>query len=245
MGASDSTPSSVQQAIDRPWTVVVLTEELAHGRRLVQALAHQDFRFVCGHPQSGECLGGAGATYDLALLYVAGAGAGGAMNGDILRAHRGCVVLLGHSATGMERARWIDNGADDCLNYPCDKDELLARLRASIRRRRSDVPPREPVMVGRLTIWPRERSARMGRRYLKLTTGEFSLLVALATHAGQVLARERLLEIAMGSAEQVFERAVDVQVSRLRAKLRDNPREPEMLKTVRGVGYVLVAPAPS
>jgi two-component system, OmpR family, response regulator len=245
MGAFDCTQGSTQQAIGRPWTVVVLSEEVAHGRRLAQAMAHQDFRFVCAHPQSGECFGSAWSTFDLALLCVADAGADGSMNGDILRAHRGCVVLLGHSATGMERARWIDNGADDCLNYPCDKDELLARLRASIRRRRSVAVPREPVTVGRLTIWPRERSARMGRRHLQLTTGEFSLLVALATHAGQVLGREQLLEIAMGSAEQVFERAVDVQVSRLRAKLRNNPREPEMLKTVRGVGYVLVAPAPS
>jgi len=244
VGAPEHTRSNAPQAVGKPWTVVVLAEDVAFGRRLAQTMAHDDFRFVCAQPQAGECFGGGWLTFDLALFCASGAGANGTVNGDTLRTHRGCVVLLGQSATGAVRASWIENGADDCLNYPCDRDELLARMRACIRRRCPAPLQKEPVTVGPLTIWPRERTARMGRRQLNLTTSEFSLLVALATRAGQVLGREQLLEISMGTAEQVFERAVDVQVSRLRAKLHDNPREPEMLKTVRGVGYVLVRPAP-
>ena len=76
---------------------------------------------------------------------------------------------------------------------------------------------------------------------LTLTTCEFSLLAALADCAGQVLSRERLMEVVMGRADLAFERAIDVQVSRLRRKLRDSPRKPRILKTVRGVGYMLVA----
>jgi DNA-binding response OmpR family regulator len=245
MGALDCTKGSAQQAIGKPWTVVVLSEDVVFARRLAQTMAHDDFRFMCVHPQDCDRFGGGCLAFDLALFYVANAGANDPMNGKILRTHHVYVVLLGHCATGMERARWIENGADDCLNYPCDKHELLARLRASMRRRRSAAFPREPVTVGPLTIWPRERTASMGRRQLRLTTSELSLLVALATRAGQVLGREQLLEISTGSAEQAFERAIDVQVSRLRAKLRDSSREPEMLKTVRGVGYVLVPPPPS
>jgi DNA-binding response OmpR family regulator len=77
-------------------------------------------------------------------------------------------------------------------------------------------------------------------RPLALTTCQFSLLATLTEHTGEVLGREKLLELAMGSAEHAFERAIDVQISRLRAKLRDDPRRPRLLKTVRGLGYVLV-----
>ncbi|MGD0837173.1 MAG: helix-turn-helix domain-containing protein [Polyangia bacterium] len=74
-----------------------------------------------------------------------------------------------------------------------------------------------------------------------LTSSEFALLVVLAERPGQVLSREKLLDLVKGSAELAFERAIDVQISRLRVKLRDDSREPRILKTVRGVGYVLVS----
>jgi DNA-binding response OmpR family regulator len=88
-------------------------------------------------------------------------------------------------------------------------------------------------------FFPGEQRVERHGRPLALTTCEYALLTALAEHAGRPLRREQLLEIARGSAEVAFERAIDVQVSRLRAKLDDNPRHPEILKTVRGVGYML------
>jgi two-component system OmpR family response regulator len=230
------------KAEGKPWTVVVLCEELTLARQLAQGLAHDDFRFSCAHPQAEDRFVGGWATFDLVLLYLGREGASEPAARAMLRRHRGCVVLLGHTATGMQRAWWIENGADDCLSHPCDKHELLARLRASIRRRRHG-PSAGTLTIGRLTVSLDERSASLDGRRLVLTTAEFSLLATLAKHAGQVLGRERLLEFATGSAEQAFERSIDVQVSRLRAKLNDNPREPRILKTVRGAGYVLVGPA--
>jgi DNA-binding response OmpR family regulator len=103
------------------------------------------------------------------------------------------------------------------------------------------------LSIGPLTLWPREQAVTLEGQPLALTTSEFSLLVILAEHAGQVLGREALIELAKGSAEETFERAIDVQISRLRANLGDDPRRPRLLKTVRGLGYVLVAepvPAP-
>jgi DNA-binding response OmpR family regulator len=97
------------------------------------------------------------------------------------------------------------------------------------------------VKVGPLEIDPGSLRATLAGRELPLTAHEFQLLRALAERAGQVLSRERLLELVQGSAEEAFDRSVDVHVSRLRAKLGDDSKRPRWLKTVRGVGYQLVA----
>jgi len=224
----------------KPWTVALVSEDSSAVRKIAQALADRDFRFLCIHPQSDRCVDGC-ATSDLVLFYVGRKGCDGFMPRTILHRHPGCVVLLGQPATGMERAWWIENGADDCLSQPCDKEELLARLRASIRRRKTVVHHTRNLTVGALTLSVAQRTATLRGRLLTLTTCEFALLTALAEHPGEVLDREQLLEFAKGSAEQAFERSIDVQISRLRAKLHDDSRQPRMLKTVRGAGYVLVA----
>jgi DNA-binding response OmpR family regulator len=88
-------------------------------------------------------------------------------------------------------------------------------------------------------IEPATMSARLNDQPLALTTFEFALLRALAERPGRVLTREQLLELVHGSAEEAFDRSIDVHVSRLRHKLGDDPRNPRRLKTVRGVGYLL------
>jgi two-component system, OmpR family, response regulator len=229
--------------VGKTWTVALLSDDLALGQRLAEWLDHADFHFSCARAQGIDPFAGSWATFDLVLLYVSRERANGSMAREILRKHQGCVVVLGRPATGMERAWWIENGADDCLSHPCDKQELLARLRASIRRRQRQPGANHArtVTVGALTLSLGERTASLSGQEIVLTTCEFALLATLAAHAGEVLDRERLLEFAKGSAEQAFERSIDVQISRLRAKLGDNSREPRMLKTVRGAGYVLVA----
>jgi DNA-binding response OmpR family regulator len=97
------------------------------------------------------------------------------------------------------------------------------------------------VKVGELVLDPGSLRATLAGRELPLTAYEFQLLRVLAERAGQVLSRERLLELVQGSAEEAFDRSVDVHVSRLRAKLGDDPKRPRWLKTVRGVGYQLAA----
>jgi DNA-binding response OmpR family regulator len=95
--------------------------------------------------------------------------------------------------------------------------------------------------VGAVAVDAASRRATLDGRELFLTGYEFDLLRALASQAGRVVSRERLMELARGSSEEAFDRSVDGHVSRLRQKLGDDPRHPRLLKTVRGVGYVLAA----
>ncbi|HZO13392.1 MAG TPA: winged helix-turn-helix domain-containing protein, partial [Polyangiaceae bacterium] len=118
--------------------------------------------------------------------------------------------------------------------------ELLARIRAHARRARGDVgPPSELVHAGPLSIDPVSRRATLNGEDLALTTYEFDLLRVFVEREGRVLSREQLVDLVRGSAEEAFDRSIDVHISHLRKKLQDDPRHPRMLKTVRGVGYLL------
>jgi two-component system response regulator RstA len=142
-----------------------------------------------------------------------------------------------------DRVLGLELGADDYLPKPFSPRELLARAQALVRRARGLAgPAAKPVVVGELELDPGALRASLRGRELDLTAYEFRLLHALAERAGRVLARERLLELVRGSAEEAFDRSIDVHISRLRAKLGDDPRRPRLLKTVRGAGYQLVAP---
>jgi DNA-binding response OmpR family regulator len=228
----------------RPWNVMVVGEDVELSRRLAKALAHSDFRFTFACSGDLTQLGGwrcGLVRCDLVLLQVGRERADGPALQNIVGANCRCIAILPNDADGAERARWLDRGADDCLSLPCDRDELSARLRASLRRRPGTARDRGTLEIGALVLSPQERRAELNGQPLALTTCQFSLLAALAERPGQVIGRERLMEIVRGSAETAFERSIDVQVSRLRAKLHDDSRRPQMLKTVRGQGYLLVA----
>jgi DNA-binding response OmpR family regulator len=135
----------------------------------------------------------------------------------------------------------LEGGADDYVPKPFSPRELLARIRAQARRARGESgPARARVQAGSIVVDAGTMTATLDGHELALTTFEFGLLRVLAERAGRVLSREQLLELVHGSAEQAFDRSIDVHVSRLRQKLGDDPRAPRRLKTVRGVGYVLV-----
>ena len=152
------------------------------------------------------------------------------------------VIVLTARGEEADRVLGLELGADDYLSKPFSPRELLARMRAVVRRARGQVGPAvEVVRVGALALDPSVRRATLDGREVALTGYEFSLLYALASRAGRVLSREQLIELAGGSSEEAFDRSVDVHVSRLRQKLGDDPRSPRMLKTVRGAGYMLAA----
>ncbi len=150
------------------------------------------------------------------------------------------ILLLTARGEEADRVMGLELGADDYVPKPFSPRELVARISGLVRRSRGQVGPRSKVLrAGRLTIDPQSRIARLGERELTLTSAEFALLKALVERAGRVLSREQLLELAKGSAEEAFDRAIDVQISRLRQKLGDDARKPRLLKTVRGAGYLL------
>lgn len=156
-----------------------------------------------------------------------------------LREHSDVPILI-VTARGEEadRVLGLEIGADDYLPKPFSPRELLARVRAAVRRHRGQAGPRAGhLRVEDLTLDPGRMTAHLGQTPLDLTSYEFALLQALAERAGQVLSRERLMELARGSADDAFDRSIDVHISRLRAKLGDNPRDPQRIRTVRGVGY--------
>lgn len=148
------------------------------------------------------------------------------------------VVMLTARGDEADRVVGLELGADDYLAKPFSPRELLARIRAVLRRAMPD-PSSERLTVGELVLEPAARSVRLGPKPIELTGIEFDLLLALARRAGRVVPREAILSLAGRDDVVVGERTVDVHVSHLRAKLGDDPRSPRLLKTVRGVGYML------
>lgn len=150
------------------------------------------------------------------------------------------VVMVTARNEEADRVMGLEGGADDYVSKPFSSRELLARVRAQARRAKGRSGPRSPRLeVGGLVVDASTMTATMGGKPLALTTFEFGLLRVLAERPGRVLGREQLLQLVHGTADEVFDRSIDVHVSRLRQKLGDDPRNPRFLKTVRGVGYML------
>jgi DNA-binding response OmpR family regulator len=150
------------------------------------------------------------------------------------------IVMVTARGEEADRVVGLEGGADDYVVKPFSSRELLARVRAQARRSRGEAGPRaQRIVVGPLTVDPSTMTATCRGATLALTTYEFTLLRTLAERAGRVLSREALLELVHGTADEAFDRSIDVHVSRLRSKLQDDPRNPTLLRTIRGVGYLL------
>jgi two-component system, OmpR family, phosphate regulon response regulator OmpR len=155
------------------------------------------------------------------------------------------IIMLTAKSDPIDRVVGIEMGADDYLGKPFLPRELTARIQAVLRRR-APLPPGTPladgnvVQFGRCRLELATRTLWRGDEKLDLTTGEFSLLAALVQHPHHPLSRERLIELARGPGSETFERSIDVQVSRLRKLVEDNPGAPRHIQTVWGFGYVFV-----
>ena len=180
------------------------------------------------------------ADVDVVLLDVMMPGMDGLEVCRRIRARRNVpVVMLTAKGDETDRIVGLELGADDYLPKPCSPRELLARLRAVLRRTQPSVEA-ELLRAGRVSIDVPHRDVRVDDRHIELTGLEFDLLVALARKAGRVVSREALLSGAGRDDVTIGERAVDVHVSHLRQKLGDDPKAPTMIRTIRGAGYVLL-----
>jgi two-component system, OmpR family, response regulator len=150
------------------------------------------------------------------------------------------IIMVTARGEEHDRVLGLEVGADDYVTKPFSPRELLARIKANVRRVRGQVGPAdETLRVGGLVLDPSKMTVTLDGRAIDVTAYEFSILRALAQRPGKVLSREQLLDLAKGSADLSFDRSIDVHVSRLRAKLGDDSRSPKILKTVRGAGYML------
>ena len=160
-----------------------------------------------------------------------------------IRAHSDVAIMM-LTARGDEADRIVglEIGADDYLPKPFNPRELLARLRAILRRRSGEAGGRaaagETLRFGRLTIDRSARRVLVDGEERPLTGHQFDLLCALAESAGRVLSREQLMERVRGEALEAFDRSIDVHISRIRAAIEDDPRHPRRIVTLRGTGYL-------
>ena len=157
------------------------------------------------------------------------------------------VLMLTARGEETDRIIGIEMGADDYLVKPFNPRELLARIKSILRRTRA-LPPNlrpEPTRCLCFAGWCLDTATRVLTApdgvVTPLSGGEFRLLRILLEHPNRVLSRDQLIEMIHGREAEAYDRAIDVQVSRLRSRLRDEGREPELIKTVRGEGYVLAA----
>jgi len=147
------------------------------------------------------------------------------------------VLMLTARGDAMDKVIGLEMGADDYLAKPFEPRELLARLRAILRR--STAPSDQDVLVfGRLELDRGAREVRIDGQPRPLTSHQYEILRVLAERAGRVLSREQVLDLLKGQALEPFDRSIDVHVSRIRAAIEDDPRKPRRLLTVRGAGYV-------
>jgi len=149
------------------------------------------------------------------------------------------ILMLTARGDEMDRIVGLELGSDDYLPKPFNPRELLARLRAILRRHGpAGMARTAPLQFGRLEIDRDARVVRVDGMERPLTSYQFELLCVLAMHAGRVMSREALMDHVRGEELEAFDRSIDVHIARIRAALEDDPRHPRRIITVRGAGYV-------
>lgn len=149
------------------------------------------------------------------------------------------VIMLSARGEPVDRVIGLELGADDYLSKPCLPRELLARVRAQLRRHTPEAAAN--VQVGSLRLQPGDRQAYVGETEISLTGAEFMLLLALAQRSGEVVDKATLTRLALGRELERFDRSIDVHVSRLRHKLAEASESAPKIESVRGSGYLLLA----
>ncbi len=156
------------------------------------------------------------------------------------------IIMLTAKGEEVDRIIGLEMGADDYLPKPFNPRELVARIHAVLRRRGPEEVPGAPTeqgqcfQFGEFVLDLSTRNLKKNGENVSLTTGEFSVLKVFARHARQPLSREKLMELARGREYEVFDRSLDVQISRLRKLIEMDPTNPQYIQTVWGLGYVFI-----
>lgn len=154
------------------------------------------------------------------------------------RTRRLPLLMLTARGEPMDRILGLELGADDYLAKPFEPRELLARVKALLRRTEPDRTDQEVLRFGRLEVDLGARVARLDGKTCDLTGHQFDLLVVLAQSPGRVLSRDQIMDALKGHPLDAFDRSIDVHISRIRSVIEDDPRSPRRVLTIRGAGYV-------
>jgi len=181
--------------------------------------------------------------YDLVVLDVMMPGMDGfAVLKEIREKSNIPVIMLTARGEVMDRVLGLELGADDYLPKPFEPRELVARIRSILKRSGSDEENgREEITTNSgLQLIPARKEAKINNELLDLTTMEYDMLELLVTRKGRILSRDFIMESLKGYEWEVYDRSIDVAISRVRSKLGDNPGSPRFIKTVRGAGYMFI-----
>jgi len=223
---------------DEPDIRDTVAEYLAsHGYAVTPAGAGPDLREIVDNQ-----------AVDVVILDVRMPGEDGLSLARYLREHSDvAIIMLTGAAEIVDRVVGLEVGADDYVAKPVDLRELLARIKAVLRRtagagksiEKAGAPGRHPVRFGRCSLdLESHKLFDAGGIEVPITAMEFRLLKVFAEHRGRILNRDQLLELAHDRGWDPFDRSIDIRISRLRKKIEADPSKPEVIKTVRGVGYI-------
>ncbi len=227
--------------------VLLIDDDVELCEMLAEYLGPEGFEVDTTHDGTSGAQQASGGNYDVVVLDVMLPG----MNGfDVLRQLRTSsqvpVLMLTARGDDLDRIVGLEMGADDYLPKPCNPRELVARLRAILRRTRITPSAQNPnsnnrvICVGDIKLSPGSRSVSIKDKVLELTSTEYNLLEVLAQKAGQVISKENLSEQALGRPLARYDRSIDMHMSNLRRKLETGPDKQPLIQTIRGIGYQLI-----
>lgn len=228
--------------------ILVVDDDLRLRDLLRRYLAEQGFNVVTAESAQAMNKLWIRERYDLLVLDLMLPGEDGL---SICRRLRGAgdqtpIIMLTAKGEDVDRIVGLEMGADDYLPKPFNPRELVARINAVLRRKGPDEIPGAPsetpqtFQFGDFILDLGTRTLKKNGETISLTTGEFSVLKVFARHARQPLSREKLMELARGREYEVFDRSLDVQISRLRKLIEPDPSNPIFIQTVWGLGYVFI-----
>jgi DNA-binding response OmpR family regulator len=234
-----------------PSHIVVVDDEPEICEMLAEYLGHSGF--AVSTAEDGEAMRRIleERPADLVILDINMPGEDGLSLARYLRAHvRIGIIMLTAAGEIVDRIVGLEMGADDYLAKPVDMRELLARVRAVLRRISAGGPPAGATQAGppthRIRFGPCQLDLDAHKLYdhdgeeVAITSMEFDLLKAFAEHPNRVLSRDQLLDLAHNKDWEPFDRSIDIRIARLRRKIEADPAKPQVIKTVRGAGYIFV-----